>query len=358
MIRIRDPAILKRYRRLARRLRADSRRLWLIAREFRSVLFVLIAGMIGGSFWYRHILITGGQYPAFGKVIYAVIMALALNGPDKLPDGAAFQAFYITMTLAGFYIIGRGLSELNTILFSRNFRRGEWEVALASLYHHHIVVVGLGHVGIRVLRYLNRYDYDVVAVELNEDEESVDEARQKLDIPIIIGDARRRETLQQANLSDASALIICTSQDLSNIEIAMSARKLSRTVRIVMRIWDDEFAEDFRDQLNLYEVHSTSALAAPIFAGAATDLAIPLNFEIDDENYVLARLTVHRGSLLAGMTIADMENRFQADVVLHQNGSEAHVHPEGTNRAQPGDEIVIFAASEMVEMLNTFNRRQ
>ena len=59
----------------------------------------------------------------------------------------------------------------------------------------------------------------------------------------------------------------------------MKARDLHPTVRIVMRAWDTEFANQIERFMDVQSVLSSSDLAAPSFAGAAVGIEITQTLE-------------------------------------------------------------------------------
>ena len=48
------------------------------------------------------------------------------------------------------------------MLFNKQVRKGEWQVAVASTFRNHIVVCGLGRVGYRVVEQLLQFGEEVV----------------------------------------------------------------------------------------------------------------------------------------------------------------------------------------------------
>lgn len=61
------------------------------------------------------------------------------------------------MPLLGLSILAQGLADLGGLLFNRRQRSQEWEMAIASTFDRHIVVVGLGHLGYRVVPQLHAW---------------------------------------------------------------------------------------------------------------------------------------------------------------------------------------------------------
>jgi voltage-gated potassium channel Kch len=154
----------------------------------------------------------------------------------------------------------------------------------------HVIVVGLGNVGTAVTGQLHDLGFDVVCVDNDPEATGIRMARQ-LGLPVVIGDAFREETLRAASLDTCIALVSVTSQDVVNLETALSARALREDLRVVLRLTDDDLAERLQKTAGNMISRSVSYLAAPAFAAAML------------EHQVLRTIAVGRHVLL----IADVQ---------------------------------------------------
>src|SRR5690606_29173917 len=93
----------------------------------------------------------------------------------------------------GIYIIGQGAVDFVRLFFDRNERRSAWELAVAQTYRNHIVLVGVGHVGLRIARTLSQMGFELVAVDDAIDSET-DVELGKMGIPLVGDDARTTTT--------------------------------------------------------------------------------------------------------------------------------------------------------------------
>ena len=139
--------------------------------------------------------------------------------------------------------------------------------ALVEPVSDHTVVVGLGDVGTRVIRSLHEQGVDVVAVERDPRARGVLLARE-LGIPVIIGDASRGETLMSASVENCRALVVASTDDVVNLEVALLGRAAKPDLRVVLRLFDGDFADRVKRAFNINTSRSVSYLAAPAFAAA------------------------------------------------------------------------------------------
>ena len=98
----------------------------------------------------------------------------------------------------------------------------------------HVVVVGMGQVGLRLCTYLRERGVEVVAIELEPAAAAVRFAREKK-IPVLIGHGEDRRLLERAFVSRARAVVAATADDLINIEIAITADACRPGVPVVLR---------------------------------------------------------------------------------------------------------------------------
>jgi len=230
-------------------------------------------------------------------------------------------------------------------------------VALASTCKNHILVCGLGRDGSRVVEQLLKFDEEVVGIERNPEGQFVESIRE-VGVPVIIGDARRRETLAEAGVERACAIVICTEDDLANLAIALEAREFNSDIRVVMRMFDGELAEKVEKGFGIHAAFSTSALAAPAFAAAATQTQITHSFHIDDELLNVSEIKVQPASRLVGKSLAELEAELDLSVILYRGCEGIDLHPDPQIHLHGNDRIVVFASLDVLNRLSQLNKAQ
>ena len=129
----------------------------------------------------------------------------------------------------------------------------------------HVVVVGLGQVGMRLCLVLRGCNIPLVAVERDEDGESVGIAKE-LGLPVVIGRGADPSLMRRLSLTTARAVAAVTSDDLENISVAMTARGIHSDVRTVLRVGDGNVANETRSLLALGLVRDVNRLGATFLA--------------------------------------------------------------------------------------------
>jgi Trk K+ transport system NAD-binding subunit len=130
---------------------------------------------------------------------------------------------------------------------------------------NHVIVVGIGAVGFHVVEELIRRREKVVIVDDNPNGRFMP-AIYAQGVRSIMGDARVERTLRDAGLLGAKALMSVTSDDLTNLEIALNARSLTPQLRVVLRIYNPDLAQSLRERLDIHFAFSMSTIAAEALA--------------------------------------------------------------------------------------------
>ena len=132
----------------------------------------------------------------------------------------------------------------------------------------HVVVVGLGQVGMRLCLLLRSCGVPVVAVESDEENRNIGLARE-LGLPLVIGRGSDHSLLRRLSLHRARAVAAVTSNDLENISVAMAARGIEKDVRVVLRVGDGDVANETRSLLALGLIRDVHRIAAALIASIA-----------------------------------------------------------------------------------------
>jgi voltage-gated potassium channel Kch len=132
----------------------------------------------------------------------------------------------------------------------------------------HVVVVGLGQVGLRLCLLLRECGVPVVAVDTEAEGENVGFAR-RVKLPVVIGRGANPDVLRRLSLSRARSIALVTPIDLRNIEAAVAARASDEDLRVVLRAGDGDLADETRSLERIGHVLDVHRLGAAYIAGLA-----------------------------------------------------------------------------------------
>ncbi|MCX4882449.1 NAD(P)-binding protein [Streptomyces sp. NBC_00847] len=174
----------------------------------------------------------------------------------------------------------------------------------------HVVLLGLGKIGTRVLTRLRELNIPVVCVESDPDARGLATAR-RLRVPVVLGDVTQEGVLEAAKIHRAHALLAVTSADTTNLEAALYARSVRPDLRVVLRLYDDDFATAVYRTLRAAHPRastrsrSVSHLAAPAFAGAMMGRQILGAIPVERRVLLFAAVDVGGHPPLEGKTVAE-----------------------------------------------------
>ena len=152
----------------------------------------------------------------------------------------------------------------------------------------HVVVVGLGQVGLRLCMMLRVLDVPVVAVERNGDADNIRRARQ-YNVPVVIGRGSSRAVLQRLSLGRARALAAVTSDEIENIAAAVAALAMRADVRTVLRAGSGEVVAETRALFRIGAVRDVYRVGGTLLAAAALGSPAEEAFAADETVWVIAQ---------------------------------------------------------------------
>lgn len=199
---------------------------------------------------------------------FAVGMITGAGGNEQVVEHAppSIKVFTVIMMLVGTGVVGISYALLNDLVLGTRLKQ-LWQVVPIPRRHHY-VVCGLGGVGMQIVRQLQASGCDVVVIENDPNNRFINTVR-SLKVPLILGDASLESTLTEAHIHDARSLLAVTSGDVTNLEIALTAKGLVPRLPVIVRNQDPQFAPLAQQVFDFEAVLSPAELAAPSFAAAA-----------------------------------------------------------------------------------------
>jgi voltage-gated potassium channel len=339
-----------------RTLRAQARDARVLLQETRNSMILFVAVVLGSALILR-LLYTypgTGRHPGLGEAVYATLSLVFLNAVLPYPSQWYLQVLFLAVPLLGLAAGADSVLNLGSALMNKQGRAQKWQVAMASTFSNHIIVCGMGKVGFRVTQELLGFGREVVGIELSAGGRFVEKAIE-LGIPVIIADARRPEVLIKAGVERADAIVPCTADELTNLDISLDARELNPTIKVVMRMFDPDLARRVQKGFGIHTAFSTSALAAPIFAAAAMRVSVKHSFYVGDVLLNLSELVVAPDSRLIGWTLQKLEGELDLSVVCFEMASCPNLNPDPTLRLKAGDKLLVLATLDTLFRLKELN---
>jgi Trk K+ transport system NAD-binding subunit len=313
----------------------------LVSGRLRAALVIVVALLVLGTVLFR----TFG-HTSIWEAIYQTLLDIAgATNPDDDSFGGdpMVKVTKVIVTVVGISIIPLlTAAVVDAVVGSRLH---PYSTRRRVPYRGHVIVVGLGNVGTRVIRRLHDLGIPAVCVETNEDALGIPVARgRRLRMPVIIGDATREETLQAASARTCRAVLAVTSDDVTNLEVGLQARELRKDLRVVLRIGNDDLARRIHQTFDVNVSRSVSYLAAPAFAAAMLEREVVGTLSAGRRVLLIARVPVRTGSTLVGYRLGDISEAGQIRVIALHRGAD----PEDVLDWSAPDEHVLAPDDELV----------
>lgn len=225
------------------------------------MVYLLVATAIMRWDLARHAQLSGD----FGSDLYGMYTQLFFEPTQALPPSPLARLIFWITPMLGVVVLARGLVRVGSSLFDVEERRRLWVTIMTDQMRDHVIVCGLGHVGVRVVEALQALNKPVIGIERRR-EGSFAAAVERLGVPVLYGDVRQDELLLSAGVKHAHAVVCATNDDLTNLEVAIDSRRENPSVRVVVRVFDQRVAGKIGTALHFDETFSTAALAGPLVA--------------------------------------------------------------------------------------------
>lgn len=334
-------------------VKAELRYLGVLARRFRFSIGLVLTTLLGGTALLHHAyVLPGGEPIGWARAAQGIYFLMIGNPTLEFPSVWYLQLLFFAVPPLGVIGVINGVVQFAYLFFARQRHDKEWIEVLAETLNDHVVLCGAGRVGYRIYQALRVLGVQVLVVERREDAAFV-QALRALGAPVIIEDAATAGTMARVNIEKARALVCATDDDLSNINIALDARRLKPEIRIVMRVFDEDLAGRVEGSFAV-DAMSVSALAGPSFAAAALDPGVLHSFWLGGELHVLAELQVPPS--LADRTVESLRQQ-QLLVALIERGTEKVLAPPPEAPLRAGDRVHLQGPYRAYDALAAVGRR-
>lgn len=315
-------------------------RWWRIAASFNRKLGLATVTLLGlptlGAVLFA--VVAGFHWP--GALYNAALDVAGAAQPDSTP-GIAKKIIQTVITFLGVMLV----PVLTTIMVDAVASAREATAqGKPRPIAGHVVVVGLGTVGSRVLGQLHDLGVPVVGVERDEEARGVVLAG-RIGVPVVIGDAGQEEILRKAHLSASRALIAVTDNDVTNLEAGLHGLAMRADLQVVLRLFDSDLAERVQRNFGITISRSVSYLAAPAFAAAMLGRQVLGTIPIGRRVLLIAEVPVHAGAALDGTPAREVDAARQARLIAIRPHASAAVDlpPSVDHVLTPGDRLIVLA---------------
>ncbi|MCR5290890.1 MAG: Trk system potassium transporter TrkA [Treponema sp.] len=228
-----------------------------------------------------------------------------------------------------------------------------------------IVIIGAGFTGVQLAKRLINEKNDVILID--NDEETVRHASNRLDCAVVQADGNSLQTLEDNGIAKAAALVCVTDNDEVNMitcslvdAVYPDILKIARVRNYAYYLNSSVASKKYSVQNNKkhrplygidYMIHP-DVEAAKVIVEAVKNGAVNDVLPFGNGDFELARLTIETGSLLAGKQLQNVRSLTDKPFLItyvESNGKTSL--PSGTTTLNPGDSIGLLTKTENLHEL-------
>jgi trk system potassium uptake protein TrkA len=215
----------------------------------------------------------------------------------------------------------------------------------------HFTVMGAGEVGCYLARSLAADGHRVTVIDSDPEKRALVE--DQLDAGFVLGNGAHIPTLEAAGVSETELFIAACSSDEANLAASLLAKGLG-AARSVVRV---ATSEDVTKYGRIYEsAFRADLLLSTQLLTTTKILNSVLGYNTLEVEYMaggalqVRRTHVEAGSVLSTKRLADLSLPKGSLVLAFISGKSLLV-PTGNDRAQPGDDALVLATSDVIDEL-------
>src|SRR6201992_902007 len=252
------------------------------------------------------------------------------------------RLFAIGLMFSGVIVTAVLVAFLADLLLSRRFVQTAG-LRRARHMRGHVIVIGLGSIGVRVVNDLIRDGYDVLVIEPDENNRYLPTVAE-LDVPVIFGDPTMRQTLESGRVDRARGVTVVNQDDMQNIETGIVLLEIlgsDTKTPIVMRVQGRALGTAINKRFGFENVRSIVDLAAPWFIGAAMGLQVLGTFWVGQRSFMIGGMLVAAGSALDGRRMIDMSTQTRVIAIIRPEGP-IRLRPRRDAKLEAGDTVYLI----------------
>lgn len=211
-----------------------------------------------------------------------------------------------------------------------------------------VTVVGGGKVGYYLVKTLIEHGHEPTVIE--NDKKTCAFLANDLDIPIIFGDGTQIETLRDAHIESADAIVCVTGMDECNLIACQLAKKIFNVPKAVAKVNNPKNAEALK-QLGVDNVINSTNNIAALIEHEVDTAKIKQLLSMHHGEATICEILLPNDYTLAGTMLQNLKLP-EVFSVLSVTRGEQLIIPRGQTTLECGDRILILAKNTALHQLN------
>ncbi len=324
------------------------RRLWKFLLAYAGLIAAAAAG-------FDYLQYDGHQL--FTSFYWAVVTISTVGYGDVFPQSTYARAFTVAVILIAVFLVAYLISIIISVVTetSRNRSMG----ILGTDFKGHTVVIGYGPTGRTAVRELLATGQKVAVVTNDADDvPNIRSLASEDRIFVTYYTSGEREVLDRVSVSTASAVIVCTNDDTSNLIIALDVRTVAPHARLVVSVNRSELKHTLLLAGVTY-VTAPAEMGGRLLASASLKPDVANAFEnLTTASYGvdITEFPVTENTPISSESLSEAERlaRAASDCLVvgyaRRDGPSGEFHtvlnPPSSFAYRPGDQILVMGSQE------------
>ncbi|MCB2197574.1 MAG: potassium channel protein [Bacteroidetes bacterium] len=222
---------------------------------------------------------------SFTEAFFMTIITISTVGFREVKPLSEFGQFFTAFLIVfSFGIFAYAVTTLTRYIVDgvlRNYLKDNKVKTRIGKLNNHVIVVGYGRNGKQAIEELRRHKFPVVIIDNND--AIVETIREDASLLYIQGDATMDETLMDARIDKAKALITALPNDADNLFVVLTARSMNSDITIISR------ASNFKTDKKLRNAGATNVIMPDKIGGQRMAKLVAQPDIVDFLEYVMLR---------------------------------------------------------------------
>jgi voltage-gated potassium channel len=315
------------------------------------LMMIVISGTTG------YMLIEGFTFTEAFFMTIITISTVGFREVHPLSElGQFFTAFLIIFSFGIFAYAVTTLTRYIVDGVLRNYIKDNKVKTKIEKLSNHVIVVGYGRNGRQAIEELQRHKFQVVVIDSKEI--IIEKIREDAKLLYIYGDATQDETLTDARIGKARALITALPNDADNLFVVLTAKTMNPDITIISR------ASNFNSDRKLRSAGATNVIMPDKIGGqrmaklvAQPDIVDFLEFVMlreGEEEYIEEISCKDMSPQFTEKTIGDWSIRSTtgANIIgIKTSDNNYIVNPSPKVNISPNDQIFVLGNPDQIKSL-------
>ncbi|MFO7829171.1 MAG: potassium channel protein [Bacteroidales bacterium] len=221
----------------------------------------------------------------FTEAFFMTIITISTVGFREVRPLSEFGQFFTAfLIIISFGIFAYAVTTLTRYIVDgvfRNYLKDNKVKSKIEKLNNHVIIVGYGRNGRQAIEELKRHKYPVVIVD--NEESIIKDIRENAGLLYIQGDGTEDQTLLDAKIDTAKALITALPNDADNLFVVLTARAMNPDITIISR------AANFNSDKKLRSAGATNVIMPDKIGGQRMAKLVAQPDVVDFIEYVMLR---------------------------------------------------------------------